>query len=368
MTMHTKVAGVWEDVDDPSVKVAGVWQPVQEGLVKVAGTWEQFYLRQNIPTTLVAFFSIALPAGTQLCDGTAGTPNMNGCYVVGGNAEGTATGSDTHTPSNTVVGTFGYTALNREGTVVSNVMVNITHTHTVGSHGHGGAVDHKPLGNDGKAAQMTGGITKAGMIMFNTVAVAPTGWSHVSLLSGRYIRATNTGTGGSVGASSHSHGGNSTGTGEHNERRSWNNSGASNQKMWVHSHTQSHTMQSKSNNPRHIDLYPVSCDADGNDVVSGMVAFFVGSVVPTGWTLYAAAQGVLIRCNSTVNTTPSGSDTHTDTSNSTTTNAQNPIGNRISTGANCARPASHSHGVPSHNHGTHTSLPRRITLLVCSKD
>lgn len=40
MTIHTKLAGTWEDATQPFVKIAGTWEPVLESYVKIGGVWE----------------------------------------------------------------------------------------------------------------------------------------------------------------------------------------------------------------------------------------------------------------------------------------------------------------------------------------
>lgn len=43
MSLSTKVAGTWKDVNLVSTKVDGVWKTVSGGWIKVAGVWKQFY-------------------------------------------------------------------------------------------------------------------------------------------------------------------------------------------------------------------------------------------------------------------------------------------------------------------------------------
>lgn len=43
MTAHSKISGVWKEVDSIHCKVSGAWKDVSEGYAKVSGVWEQFY-------------------------------------------------------------------------------------------------------------------------------------------------------------------------------------------------------------------------------------------------------------------------------------------------------------------------------------
>lgn len=51
MTIYSKVAGVWETINDPQVKVSGVWKDVQTAYVKVSGVWKEIYNRVVVAIT-----------------------------------------------------------------------------------------------------------------------------------------------------------------------------------------------------------------------------------------------------------------------------------------------------------------------------
>jgi len=43
MTIHIKVANIWETVSSIRLKASGIWENVTEGYIKVAGSWAQFF-------------------------------------------------------------------------------------------------------------------------------------------------------------------------------------------------------------------------------------------------------------------------------------------------------------------------------------
>jgi len=374
--MHVKVSGVWKEVTAPSVNVGGVWKNVTEGWVRVSGVWKKFFeiVTANCPEELIAFFTTAAPEGTTLADGNNDTPNCVGVILRGGTSQGTQTGSDTHTTGS--CGTINSGAPSPSARVNHRTGANISHYqhyHSIPGHTHA-AVSHLTKYVSLLPAQMTGGNTKAGMILFYRGSSAPTGWStYAGVETVRMIRGATSSLGGTGGATSHAHATKYHLSSAVISMVAYSGSGKLASKG--HQHTSYHNAASSTTvRPVHITLHAMSCDTDGNDIPSGAVAFFKGSVVPDGWTKYAVVADYSRFIKGTTGAyseTPAGSNTHNDTSPGHWSGYHTP-GN-YATGSNSSfglghEQVSHRHYFGAHGHGSPTSIPRHITLLCCIKD
>lgn len=49
MTMHTRVSGVWKEIQEAAYRTGGVWKSITGGWVRVTGVWKQFFDGNPVP-------------------------------------------------------------------------------------------------------------------------------------------------------------------------------------------------------------------------------------------------------------------------------------------------------------------------------
>jgi len=345
-------------------------------------------LAASVPTTMIAFFDTPseLPSTTDwpLCDGDSGRPNCINVHMRGSNAQGTQTGSDTHTDS--AVGNINTTSVG--GPAVAQFAVwgtlrevyTSAHYHTVSGHSHGSA-DHKPRGIRVEARVAGDGFQKAKSLIYFRGSSAPSGWAAYSYTGYYFYGVQNPG--GSTGNPTHYHGnaypsislGNYVNLKQQTTRT--NSMPGHNQHDLIQPRGWKHNC-SGSNDPVHVDLMVIQADSKKSQIPSGAVAFFIGNTAPTGWSVCDGTggtpnyQNAFVKISTSYNDTQTGSNTHTDTSPATD-GIEYPnysaYGNTPFYGTYVLRPQAHNHTLPQHNHGAgHDNVPRYIPLLICIKN
>ena len=195
----------------------------------------------------------------------------------------------------------------------------------------------------------------SGFIPANMIAFADTtvlnGWSELSILISKYAMVNNV-DGGAAGADTHTpdsilttleaEGVGSTGIGM--------DPGAG------HTHSFTHGHSSVTNNPYHIVLRPLVSTLDA-PIKDNMLFFFDSDVIPDGWQdMTATHNGAFIKCDSTPNLTPSGSNSHTHT-HTGSSSSETPAGANVGSGGQSViSQVTHSHTV-NHTHNSDNTPP-----------
>ena len=109
MTMHTKVSGVWKQINGVYVKVSGTWKTVNKVSVKVGEVWKDIFVggAPSIPEGLIVPYN-----GTTAPDGWSLFTSANGKYLVGAGtsyAVGATGGSNTLNHTLVAAGSHGGT-------------------------------------------------------------------------------------------------------------------------------------------------------------------------------------------------------------------------------------------------------------------
>jgi hypothetical protein len=378
VSLLVKQNGTWTEIDTCKVKQNGVWQQCAEVLVKKNGVWQSVWVNATtIPAAMVVYFDGTLGAGFTKCDGGSSTPNLIGAFAYGAATEAARTGSDSHTPANksayaTAAG--GAAVYNGRGGTWKNA-TNYQHTHNVPLHTHS-AQEHIPpyyelVPGTGATKLVSGGI------IFYEGSSAPSGWSIATGLNAKFIRGQNT-AGNTGGLDTHTHG--SASLTSTTDGQVAVGVSVRYYFMMVHNHSANHGCSQSTHTPTYIELLPIKADSAGAPLASGMVAFFAGSSVPTGWSLCDGSgsttnmQSKFIRCNSGGWGSTGGAAVHTDACAGFNTGYKDQFGyNYVGT---TTAPiywrlmrANHLHSAAAHNHGTtNTNLPTRVPLIIARKD
>ena len=357
--MYKKVSGVWKEFLSAHKKISGAWKAMLTGYKKVSGVWKIiFSFGSSLPENIICFVDGTAPTGTTLCDGNNGTIDLIGKYLRVASSESSAdAGSNTH--SHSYSGYSGYDPAGHpdDGNRYSFMS---RHRHTI-SHTHG-AINHEPQYKN-LAPCLPDKKILSTMLMYFDGSTIPTGWSQVNTYDGKFIRGGEDSLTG--GADTHTHvysgysgysytylsaDGGSNGVGTRSNHR----------------HTINHTHGATNNIPEYYDLRLIKPDSDAGEIPSGVCAFFLGSVVPDGWSYFSAVEGKFIRVNASESGT-GGSNTHTH-SYSGNSGGYNPgNGDADAGGDDLCDDGTHYHSI-AHTHGTTDNIPLHRGLLFCKKD
>jgi hypothetical protein len=360
MSTHVKVSGVWKTVDEIYVKILWAWESVSAKYVKVDGTWKKSY-EPRIPFNMVALFTSAIENPWK--------PLSYNLFPLGANAEGgTNLYSNTHPHTGDVtVSHATSSSVSDDAIVRSNIIAahgsshNYTHNHS--------DLDHQPPWQSWRAATAHGSyVLPSGALLFFNGSTIPTGWSRGTYTNGKFVKLDSYGEG--------DVGGNSTHT--HSHPNSTNHSGyvahqvGTTYNRIVNPGTHNHTVPDHTavnNLPPFINLDMVTPNSDWTQPIpSGIIAFFVGSVVPSGWSVYSAALGKFVKLDSTAIETTGGSNSHSHVQNEASGSYSGTVKVMGADGYTSA-PRPHSHTV-THTHSavTNNSMPLARELLICKKD
>lgn len=360
MSLHVGIAGVFKRILEMHVGASGSWKLVTDGWVASSGVWKRFW--PPIPANMIALFAAAAPSPWSAL-------SYSGLYPFGANAEGASDlYSNTHEHSTSVTNVFGNcntviaddAAFRQPMMAVHGSAHNFNHTH--------GSTNHEPEFQSWRGAVAGGALSiPTSAILFFNGASIPTGWARATFTSGRYVKLDSAGTGATGGAATHTHShGSSTSTNplvDYQIGTTWavcvNAS---------HNHT-TPDHPGEANDPTFIELDMVSpSGSPALGIPSGIVALFIGSVVPLGWSYYSAAEGKFIKAvNGGVGATGGGPDhghSIATTSGSYTATADTGAADGYSS---CSQV--HNHWV-THTHatGSNLSMPLARQLLICRKD
>lgn len=380
--MWSKAGGVWVPATDAaSAKRAGAWSRHKAMHARVSGAW-----RQLVPPNCIVMYAAAAPAGTAVCDGTLGTPDLLNLFPRNNLAKAPldldgaslSHAGSSHGPSGAVNTGAGpiVPASNAIG-FTSGAFPYITpatHYHSLGAHSHD-AIEITP---DIPIVDVV--PTVGGDVIFPD-AIIPTisdpgslSWlievtSDASFLN-RYARfAAAFASSGS--AFDHEHGSASLYTGD------WSrptdqlqpNSGSW---AWNHRHSANHTMPGiKAGEGKdgpvslHARAFKVTSKAYFDQLPSGAVMLFLSEDYPEGWTAISSAQ--LLRFTTA---TLDEKDTHIHSGTKTTGDVST-----VTSKAGSAGSSGNEMVIRAHTHAwtdTHAtpvgSVPPSIVLRFAVKD
>ncbi len=261
----------------------------------------------NIDQDMIAFFSSTPEESWNVLNGIDDSLNLTGQYLRGSDAQGTATGSNTHEHVSSYFDFGGAAPIWFVENYLPNPYVGNCDAGVHGfSHGHGPDNNEPPYYT---VIPAVGGTTlPANTTLFYDGASVPTGWTAWSTVYDKFIKMNTTG-GGTGGAASHSH----SFTGNTASSIHASPSGAIN---WCygqpnsHQHTADHTHPNGNNYPEWYSLIPIRNDEETIEIPIGVVAFFKGSDCPNGWSLFTEAEDKFINLKSTSGAT-GGANSHT---------------------------------------------------------
>ena len=363
MSIHRNVAGTYKRTIRSGHWVGGVEKRIDQGWVNVGGVWKRHY--SLIPDELIALFGSTPGGDWKICNGTADPLDLIGMYFRGSNAEGSATGSNTHDHASSGFGNTGdaNNTFPNDPTPNERTLQSDDHVHSTPDHGHS-SVNHEPLYYEMIPA-VAGKVLPANTLLFYDGAVAPSGWTAFSTVYDKFIKCAASG-GGSGGAASHSHPISGIWTGYTQSTVNSRAQTSSAVDDLNHRHSADHTHTGGQNYPAWHGLLPVRCNFETGYIPSGIVAFFKGSVVPDGWTLFTSLQDAFLHCKSTSGGT-GGADTHIHSHSGMYTGSWGtnqswayPNGDYLA--------QAHSHAWPGGNHASGNNLIYHRPLLVCKKD
>jgi len=382
-SLWEKESGSWKGVGAGTHKTLGAQKRLKKIFRKESGTWERYW--SEWPMELIGWYDGDLAVATEyeICDGSAGTPDLIDSFPRSESAHGSQSGSDTHTPAANGITTGGANGVSsRPKSNKLGGATNYTHTHPVGSHSHGSA-DHKP---EYLALQpvVINGKCRAGLTLWYRGNTAPTGWQLRADADGKYLRGKN-GTGTATGGSAtHSHYQSiSTGGASGWNSHSLQSRSDESQHAMPNDHTHSYNHYANGpNDPQHIELSVIEATSDDSQPESGMVGILKGTRVPSGWHLCNGADGspdyldCMIKANNgAYSDLKTGNDTHTDESPAGYTGYTNPPEHNYSDkrepfggGSYSFVINNHRHYVGAHNHGAaNDNLPVHTPVLLIIK-
>lgn len=370
MSLYQKALDRWkESVDCCFVKIDNQIRTTQKTYIKVLGRWRTICETEAadgaLEENMIVFFT-STPDGWKVLNGVDATPDLttNSVYLRGDTEQGDSeAGSNTHSAP-TYTGSSGNpTTQLVYYTDIIYQNVEKLHTHTI-NHTHVAINSEPPYYSLIPCKGGNSILTTTVLFMDGSV---PAGWSSVfGIVGDKFVKCGATG-GGTGGNATHSHDYSGySGYANISVNTIWH-SGTGILRAISHRHTINHTHDAVSNYPEWYGLIPISPDSEVTEIPSGVVAFFTGSDVPDGWTLFGAMSGgKFIRLQATSGETGgvndhthsySGSSGSYDGVNHQTTGTSNPF--------YCVDP--HSHTI-NHTHSTADNIPLHRSMLVCKKD
>ena len=357
--MYKKVSGIWKEFLSAHKKISGAWKAMITGYKRVSGVWKIiFSFGSSLPENIICFVDGTTPTGTILCDGNNSTIDLIGKYLKVATAQGISdSGSNVH--SHVYSGNSGYcpTVGSDDGTRYRRMS---KHYHTI-SHTHSDT-NHEPQYKN-LAPCLPDEKILSTMLLFFDGATIPTGWSQVNTYNGKFIRGGEDGLTGGSDTHTHVYSGY---TGYKDSYKTSNDEDLGVGSRYNHRHTMNHTHGATNNIPEYYDLRLIKPDSDTGEIPSGVCAFFLGSVIPDGWSYFSTAEGKFIRANASEGGT-GGSNTHTHTYSGMSGGFNPSNVDCESGGSDLPTDGTHYHSI-NHTHGTTDNIPLHRELLFCKKD
>jgi len=349
----------WKSLPSAGQRVGGVWKDFLGGFYKVGGVWKKFF--PDAPANIIVLFK-SVPGSPWM---VVSSPVLNDKYGKCHTAQGSAGGANTHVHAYQTLNTTYPTSYTAKQTGIYHNMMYGIHTHTC-YHGHTAATNHEPPWFGLCPASGGFPIPTTGYIFYDGF-VDPDGWESDSALFNKYIKFKTSSPGGTGGNGTHQH---SITLNTNAAAIAVDNSGAGadHQRSANHAHTANHT-HTTSNNLYYYSLRPIHPIAETTVIPSGAVAFFIGSVVPGGWTQLSAANNRYIKMMSYAGAT-GGDLTHSEPHGSMYTGYYgatvcNP---RSDPDLYCIPGSSHRHVISASGHTPVSFEPIYQQLLICKKN
>lgn len=369
MPALVNAGGNWKTLKKLSVRESGSWKKIFAGWVRESGVWKLFHA--DIPENLIVFHNGTAPGDWTLLS------SLNNYYLRGSDQPNGDIGSNSH--SDAAVGATSTGGPDGLGSLRhwdnmgwgTGPSLHDQHTHPIPGHTHGSADGQPPY--YAAVPYTAKGALPAGTLLFFRGASAPTGFTVVSAANGRYVKCVSSGGGATGGADTHSHPSVNPGASNSSDIGYPNGSGYDGGFIYSqHSHSASHIAQGTVN-PVHVDLMLISADSPVLTLPAGVVGFFIDSALPEGWGLCDGNGGrpnymdALVKCAAASSDTKTGSDTHTDSSPSSSTGStSSAFWNYMEQGTHNFDQEPHVHYF-SHSHGSASSIPLSKRLMIAIK-
>lgn len=373
MSIHSKVAGIWQEIIGVWFKLLGVWTPMKAIYVKAASIWEKVY--PDIDANLIFLFrsTDVLPV-----DGTSYTAALNrfprhvltaSTLTTGGSGTHTNHGSATVNNSNSV---YTHVKIERGSDNKTGIMEETSHSHTIGAHTHTALGDNIPVYSG--FTPYTGVTAVYAGAYFLSDLPSLSGCTNVSatyLESYLYFESTSPI---SAGSYAHSHGSVAVNTNTFipTLTNSDNNvEGGANYPQHYHSATHS---SGSSTYPYYKRFHLHRVTSDLIQVPSGAILFLMpGASTPTGYTPFTPSTNRLVRISTLTPLSIGGNSTHTHYETLTTggwvytTSVVSRAGGSPYTG-NSRQILAHTH-TNAHSHTTaRDHMPPYVNLQMVKKD
>lgn len=355
------VSSAWKRVGPWWIGSSSAWKKILRGHVGISGAWKQFY--EDIPANMIALFAAAAPSPWNALSYTT-------CYPWPSDTVGSSyyfSMTHTHGSVTAVFANCGTTDAD-DAIIRYNRMAQHGASHNY-AHSHG-AEDHQPLYQEWRGASANGArsIPTSAILFFNGTSI-PSGWKRATYTDGRYVRMNSSGAGGTGGNLSHY--GHSHADSAYDAAIVARQGGTSITQPVAANHN--HTVpnhNAKLNDPLYINLDAISPDTNpAYSIPSGVVAFFLGSTVPAGWSVYSAALGRFIKVTSSSIEGTGGNVQHEHAEGYLTSGTYaGSTGVGGLDGEPCATP-SHAH-IVTHTHSADygNTMPLAYPFLICRKD
>jgi hypothetical protein len=346
--LKVKESGVWKSPDKMHAKVAGAWVPAKKAWMKINSTWVEIY--SNFPENLIVLYDTAahVPSGATIISALNGTFPL-GAATYGGTGGASAHNASAHGTANPATTGPAYQG-GGNGTNDEYTNSSVSHTHSL-VHTHTGTADNLPPFIDVVPTIGKEGID-ANSIWLTKESSMSAVFDAYSAALNRYLRFnSNYATGGSA---SHSHALSSVFSGviqgptvgtftAGGERASFS--------PINHVHNVVEHIHTLTNSQINVALgaYKANSAIEFSALPSGTLAFFNTDALPSGWSRYSYADGMLVKCSNSGRGTSSGTATHSHASQSFTTGPAPDYSRRA--GGGYAGNVNHTHSM-DHGHLT----------------
>ena len=350
---------IWRKLRNSYYKVSGSHYKLLEGRQKVNGSWRNLG-SADVPANMIVLFK-AVPGSPWT---VVSSPTLDDKYGKCHSAQGSAGGSHTHIhTTNTFTTGSMISPYYRDNGIYAGMMINHTHTY---AHGHLAQTNHEPEWFG--LCPAIGGfpIPITGFIFYDGF-VDPDGWESDSALFNKFIKFKASSPGGTGGALTHQH--SITLSTVANYAYVANAGlGSATQTHANHTHSVTHTHSNQSNNLSYYTLRPIHPTLETSKIPSGAIAFFIGSVVPGGWTQLSAMNDRYIKMMSFSGVT-GGALTHTMNHSAMSTGSYGSSSRNPRSGSYYAKSGtSHQHYGSGVNHASGSLEPAYQQLLICKKN
>jgi len=360
--IYVGVSGEWKDLLSINLGIGGAFKAVTGGHIGVGGAWKRIFPRA-IPRNMIALFASAP-------DSPWDALSYTDIFPLGAEAEGDEDlYSHTHT-HDTVTNVFGNGTTYAADTAAT--VQTVLGVHSTGhnyDHSHS-ATDHQPPWQSWRAAAANGApsIPTTAKLFYSGSSI-PDGWARATYTADSYVKLDSSGAGATGGSATHTHSHpNATATSMAVNRQKWVLAGKEHHAANA-SHT--HTVpdhDATNNEPPYVILDMVSPTSEAFVIPSGIVAFFIGSFVPIGWSVYSTALGRFIKLNNVGVEGTGGSAGHGHTFSKTSGTYYGTV-RKAGADGSTASYINHSHPVSGdHAAVDNNSMPLARGLLICKKD